>query len=99
MFSFRLDYQNQLEHINKTIHESEKEVKRLETEQSQVSNAAPATSTSDKSQQPQVAPIPTFLNGFTLEKLDNNEVRRFVSIFHTEFDQISQKTNVLLFVG
>ncbi|CAF0964011.1 unnamed protein product [Adineta ricciae] len=72
-----IDFQNQLEHINKTIHESEKEVKRLESEQSQVSNAALTTSTSDKSQQPQAAPIPTFLNGFTLEKLDNNEARRF----------------------
>jgi hypothetical protein len=73
---FYSDVQNQLEHTNKTIHESEKEVKRLEAEQSQ---APASTGSTDKPQQ-QAAPTPAFLNGFTLEKLDNNEARRFVCI-------------------
>jgi hypothetical protein len=72
-----LDVQNQLEHTNKTIHESEKEVKRLESEQSQLP-PPPSTNPNDK-QQPAVIPTPAFLNGFTLEKLDNNEARRFVN--------------------
>ncbi|CAF2676953.1 unnamed protein product [Rotaria sp. Silwood2] len=73
-----IDLQNQLEHVNKTIHESEKEVKRLESEQSQLSAAAAAANANDKQQQQQQAvPTPAFINGFTLEKLDNNEIRRF----------------------
>lgn len=76
---FTLDLQNQLEHVNKTIHESEKEAKRLESEQSQLS-AASTTNANDKQQQPAVA-APAFINGFTLEKLDNNDIRRFVSNF------------------
>ncbi len=73
---FDLDVQNQLEHVNKTMYESEKEVKRLESEQSQL----PTTTSTDKQQQlqQQSVPTPAFLNGFTLEKLDNNEARRFV---------------------
>jgi len=75
---FLLDVQNQLEHINKTIHESEKEVKRLESEQSLLPTVITTNST-DKQQQ--AVPTPAFINGFTLEKLDNNDVRRFVSIY------------------
>ncbi len=60
------------------MHESEKEVKRLENEQSQLPTTT-TTNPNDK-QQPQTVPTPAFLNGFTLEKLDNNEIRRFVSI-------------------
>jgi hypothetical protein len=57
------------------MYESEKEAKRLESEQSQL----PTTTSTDKQQaQQQVVPTPAFLNGFTLEKLDNNEARRFV---------------------
>jgi hypothetical protein len=59
------------------MHESEKEVKRLESEQSLLPTVITTNST-DK--QPQAVPVPTFINGFTLEKLDNNDVRRFVSI-------------------
>ncbi|CAF3434386.1 unnamed protein product [Rotaria socialis] len=72
-----IDFQNQLEHVNKTIHESEKEAKRLESEQSQLA-AVTATTTNASDKQPQqAAATPAFINGFTLEKLDNNEMRRF----------------------
>lgn len=86
-FSFQLDLQNQLEHINKTIHESEKEVKRLENEQSE---AQTSTTTEKPTQQPaqqlqQPTPIPAFLNGFTLEKMDNNEIRRLVIFAKNNF--------------
>ena len=84
LYLLSLDVQNQLEQINKTMHESEKELKRLESEQSQL---ALSTGTSNDKQsaqaQPQVAAAPTFVNGFTLEKLDNNDLRRFVSIHHS----------------
>lgn len=74
---FYLDVQNQLEHINKTMHESEKEAKRLELEQSLL----PPTNPNDKQPaQQQAIPAPAFVNGFTLEKLDNNDARRFVRI-------------------
>jgi transcription elongation regulator 1 len=74
VFSDIIDVQNQLEHVNKSMYESEKEAKRLESEQSQL----PTTTSTDKQQaQQQVVPTPAFLNGFTLEKLDNNEARRF----------------------
>jgi len=73
------DLQNQLEHVNKTIHESEKEVKRLENEQSQASASAANDKAAQPQQQPpQVTPTPAFLNGFTLEKMDNNDIRRLV---------------------
>ncbi|UJR30629.1 hypothetical protein I4U23_018153 [Adineta vaga] len=68
-----IDLQNQLENVNKMIHESEKEVKRLESEQSQL----PTTNSNDKQQPPATVPTPVFINGFTLEKLDNNDARRF----------------------
>ncbi len=46
------------------MYESEKEAKRLESEQSQL----PTTTSTDKQQvQQQVVPTPAFLNGFTLE--------------------------------
>jgi hypothetical protein len=75
-YQFLLDVQNQLEHINKTMHESEKEVKRLESEPSQL---PPSTTNSNDKQQQQTVPTPAFINGFTLEKLDNNDARRFVN--------------------
>lgn len=56
------------------MHESEKEIKRLESEASQLPVATPT----EKQPQQAAAPTPAFLNGFTLEKLDNNDVRRFV---------------------
>ena len=78
-YCFHLDTENQLEHINKSIYESEKEVKRLESEQSQ----QPKTPTDkQQTQQPQPVPTPAFLNGFTLERVDNNEARRFVCDDH-----------------
>lgn len=73
-FDNDLDMENQLENINKTMHESEKEVKRLESEQSQLPAATPA----EKQPQQAAAPTPAFLNNFTLEKLDNTEARRLV---------------------
>lgn len=81
MFSntINLDLENQLEHVNKSIHESEKELKRLESEQSQT--AASATINKEKVATSVVAPAPapSFVNGFTLERLDNNDLRRLVS--------------------
>lgn len=73
-FDHDLDTENQLENINKNIHESEKEMKRLESEQSQL----PAATPTEKQPQQAAAPPPSFLNNFTLEKLDNNEARRLV---------------------
>jgi hypothetical protein len=58
------------------MHESEKEVKRLESEPSQL---PPSTTNSNDKQQQQTVPTPAFINGFTLEKLDNNDARRFVN--------------------
>ena len=73
------DLQNQLEHVNKTIHESEKDVKRLENEQSQASASAENDKAAQPQQQPpQLTATPAFLNGFTLEKMDNNDIRRLV---------------------
>ncbi|CAF4353524.1 unnamed protein product, partial [Adineta steineri] len=76
VFSDVIDIQNQLEHINKTIHESEKEAKRLEAEQTLLS-AATATTTTNSSDKQQTVPAPAFISGFTVEKMDNNDVRRF----------------------
>ncbi|CAF3665637.1 unnamed protein product [Adineta steineri] len=75
VFSDVIDIQNQLEHINKTIHESEKEAKRLEAEQTLLSAATAATTNSSDKQQ--TVPAPAFISGFTVEKMDNNDVRRF----------------------
>jgi predicted nucleic acid-binding Zn-ribbon protein len=75
------DVQNQLEHTNKTIHESEKEMKRLESEQAQLALSTNNANEKSSVQQSQQTPTltPTLVNGFTLEKLDHNDVRRFVS--------------------
>lgn len=79
------DVQNQLEQINKTMHESEKELKRLESEQSQLALSTSASNDKQSAQaQTQVVAAPSFINGFTLEKLDNNDLRRFVSIHHSD---------------
>ena len=75
-----LDLQNQLEHVNKSIHESEKEMKRLENEQSQAAVLSSNSNEKSTNVAAPVAPTPTFVNAFTLEKLDNTDVRRFVSV-------------------
>lgn len=84
--SFFSEVENQLEIVNKSIHENEKEFKRLEKEQSQNAAAAVATST-DKSTTPNpTATTSNFVNNFTLEKLDQNDLRRFVRFWN--FDEI-----------
>ena len=68
------EVENQLELVNKAIHESEKELKRLEKEQSQAEKTAAPS-------QPAAAPtpaLPNLVTAFTLEKLDQNDLRRFV---------------------
>jgi len=77
IFTDLIEVENQLEIVNKSIHENEKEFKRLEKEQSQNAAAIAATST-DKSTTPNpTATTSNFANNFTLEKLDQNDLRRF----------------------
>lgn len=78
------DVQNQLEMVNKSIHDSERELKRLQNEQSQMAAATAANEKANAAAAAAAAAVPVpgssaFLNGITLEKLDQNDIRRFVS--------------------